>query len=372
MRQPPRRRRRWPVFLPIGLVVLLALAWTGGWFYAASQARTQIDGWREREAQAGRVYACAEEEIGGFPFRIEVRCSDPTAEFRGSEPAIALRAKDLLAAIQIYDPSLLISEFTGPLTIADPGGPPRFVANWNLAQTSVRGTPRAPERVSVVLDAPSVDRVEGAVNTPVFKAQHAEVHGRITSGSVTDNPVIDLALRLTAAVAPGLHPLAAQPMDGDISAVLRGLQDFSPKPWSARFREIQARGGSIEITNARVQQGDVIAVGAGTLRLTARGGLDGELQVTVVEVAKVLKALGIERMIAEGRARTAIDSLDRIIPGLGAIARQNAVPGIVAGLGAVGQNTTLEGKPAVTLPLRLADGVVFLGPFRIAETPPLF
>ena len=31
-----------------------------------------------------------------------------------------------------------------------------------------------------------------------------------------------------------------------------------------------------------------------------------------------------------------------------------------------------EGKPAVTLPLRFVDGVVFFGPIRVAQIPPLF
>jgi hypothetical protein len=44
----------------------------------------------------------------------------------------------------------------------------------------------------------------------------------------------------------------------------------------------------------------------------------------------------------------------------------------VAGLGAVGQNTTLEGKPAVSVPLRFDDGEVLLGPFRLGRAPPLF
>ena len=77
------------------------------------------------------------------------------------------------------------------------------------------------------------------------------------------------------AVADKLHPLAAKPIDADIAAVLRGINDISPKPWPVRFKEWQARGGQIEIIKARVQQDDVIAVGAGTLKLTPRGGLDG-------------------------------------------------------------------------------------------------
>jgi hypothetical protein len=42
------------------------------------------------------------------------------------------------------------------------------------------------------------------------------------------------------------------------------------------------------------------------------------------------------------------------------------------GLGAIGQNATLEGKPAVTVPLRFADGQVLLGPFAVGRTSPLF
>ena len=42
------------------------------------------------------------------------------------------------------------------------------------------------------------------------------------------------------------------------------------------------------------------------------------------------------------------------------------------GINAIGVQTTLEGKHAVTLPLRFEDGVVLLGPIRIGEAPPLF
>jgi hypothetical protein len=86
----------------------------------------------------------------------------------------------------------------------------------------------------------------------------------------------------------------------------------------------------------------------------------------------VLRALDVDRIVSQGDIGSAIDALDRMLPGLGAIARQNATPGIVAGLGAIGQNTTLEGKPAVSVPLRFDDGEVMLGPFRVGRIPPLF
>ncbi len=47
------RRRRWPVFVPAGLVIILAGLWTGFWFFASAKAETTLAGWREREAKSG-------------------------------------------------------------------------------------------------------------------------------------------------------------------------------------------------------------------------------------------------------------------------------------------------------------------------------
>jgi hypothetical protein len=373
MRQPAPRRRLWPVFVPLVVTVALAIVWTGLWFLAARAAETRIAGWREREAKVGRVYACGgKETIGGFPFRIEVRCADPTIELRRQDPPIALKAADLVVVAQVYQPTLLISEATSPLTISAPGQPPSYVANWTLAQSSERGTPRAPERASIVVDRPSVDRVNGAGPQAVMKAERIELHGRMAGGSATSDPVIELALRLVSATAPELHALTTRPIDAEIIATLRGLPDFSPKPWPVRLRELQARGGRIEITRARVQQGDTIAVSAGALGLTESGGLDGEMQVTIAGLEHVVATLDLDRLTSRGRVGAAIGALDRLVPGLGRAARANAGPGIVAGLRAMGQPTTLDGKPATTLPLRFADGQVLLGPFPVARIPPLF
>jgi hypothetical protein len=363
-----RRPRRWPLFLPFGLVVLLAVAWTGAWFFASAKAQTTFAGWREREAKAGRIYRCQKETIGGYPFRIELRCAEPFAELVSPLPHVALRAKDLLAAVQVHDPKLLVSEIEGPLTIGEPGKPPNFVANWKLGQSSVRGTPTAPERVSVVFDEPAVGRIGDTGNTEIFKAQRVELHGRVKSGEPADHPVVELAALFMGASMPDLHPAAAAPIDAEIVAVLRGLTDLKPKPWPQRLRELQAAGGTLEIVKARAQQEDVIAAGTGTLGLSPRGHLDGRLQVTVVHLEKALKKLDLERLLSQGQAGSTLSALDRIIPGLGDIARQSA-PGLIA---SIGKPATLEGKPAVTLPLRFVDGVVFLGMVPIGRLLPVY
>lgn len=366
------RRRRWPIFLPFALLVVLAALWSGAWFYLAARAQDAIAGWRAREASAGLVYACGMQSIGGFPFRIEVSCSDPNAELDRMSPALSLRAANALFAWQVYQPTLLIAEFSGPLAFGEAGKPASFLGHWRLAQASARVSAAGPQRVSVVAEQPGVDRVDGGSNVEVLKAEHAELHGRPSAGATADNPAVDLALQLVRASAPSLHPILAQPLDADVVGVLHALPDLAPRPLPVMLRQWQARGGRLDINKARVQQGDVVAVGEGTLSLTPRGNLDGQLQVTVVELAQLLQALGINQIVSQGDLGSAFNALDRVMPGLGALARQNAAPGIVAGLGAIGQNTTLEGKPAVTVPLRFNDGEVMLGPFRVGHTAPLF
>ena len=68
------------------------------------------------------------------------------------------------------------------------------------------------------------------------QADRIELHGRMAEGSAAGNPVIELALRLVSATAPELHAFMTRPVDAEISATLRGLADFSPKPWPVRFR----------------------------------------------------------------------------------------------------------------------------------------
>jgi len=170
--------------------------------------------------------------------------------------------------------------------------------------------------------------------------------------------------------------IARENVDADITAVLKGLKDFSPKPWPQRFRELQAAGGRIEISKARVQQREVIAIANGALGLSPAGRLDGQLRLTVANLDKLLPVLGLDKMLSEQQAPERLNktfgALDRIMPGLGNVARQNAGPAIVAGINLMGKPTELEGKRAVALPLRFDDGMASLGPLKLGMTPPLF
>lgn len=388
----PRRRPLWRLFIMPGLLLVAAAAWSAFWFFAASEVDVKADAWRAQEAKSGRVYDCARRSVAGFPFRLEVRCSGASVSLRSqaAEQAAPITAQlgEILVVAQIYDPKLVIAEFTAPATISDRGGPPSMVVNWSKARSSMVGLPAIPQRGSIVFDEPSIDRVNGPVQTPLARAKLVELHGRLAGGSALDRPVIETVLKIAAGSVQEVHPLLAAPFDADVRTMLSGLKDFSPKPWPERFREIAAAGGRAEIVQSRIQQGDLIAVAAGSLGLSASGRLDGELQMTVAGIEKVIPALGIEKMLDEGVPQATLDrvapgvktqdvnnllgALDRAIPGLGRVVKQNANVGVAAGINALGKEAVLEGRKARAFPLRFVDGAVFLGPLKVAQIPPLF
>jgi hypothetical protein len=374
MERPYSERRRTGRYITL-LILIAALfgGWSWLWYYSAGKAEATIDGWRAREAKEGRIFACGSQMTGGYPFRIEVNCDRASALIRSNQPPVEITASGILVAAQIYQPTLLISEFHGPLTIADPGQAPHIVANWKLAQSSVRGTPAAPERVSLVFDRPVVDRVSGGNPQHVLLAKHIEIHGRIAEGSAFDHPVIEAVLRLDHGSAPEFHPATVEPIDANVTAVLRGLTNFSAKPWPERFRELQATGGRIDVTQARLQQGETIAVGNGSLTLDPNGQLQGQLRVTIAGLEPFLNSIGAQQMVQTSPSMDKLaGALDRLSPGLGNVARQQAGAGISLGANLLGEQTTLEGKRAVALPLRFTDGAIFLGPIKIGNTPTLF
>src|SRR5262249_40223854 len=148
-----------------------------------------------------------------------------------------LSARDARAMIQVYDPTLVIGEFKGPLRVGEPGRPTSMVADWSLAQASLRGQPSSPQQLALVLDNATLAQSESGALSTVANAGHFESHGRIVEGSAADHPVVDLAVRLTGGTAPGSQVLA-QPTDGIASATIYGLRNLAPRPWRDQIREL--------------------------------------------------------------------------------------------------------------------------------------
>ncbi|HET9904259.1 MAG TPA: DUF2125 domain-containing protein [Xanthobacteraceae bacterium] len=345
----PRRRRIWP-YAPLALMLLLAFAWTGLWFYAARRAEGAVAEWMAREAQAGRLHACGSRAVGGYPFRIEIRCEKPATRLGGFGRPLTLQAESLLAVAQIYTPDLVVAELSGPLRLASEDGTLNLILDWKLLQASLRGFPGRLGRASVAVDGLTVNRpaqgVQAGSAAPAAEARHVELHLRQRPNAA--EPVFDLAVRIEGAALPQVPGLAAPPVDVGAEAAIRGIADLDPKPFDRRLREWQAANGRLEVGRVRFAQGDLLAVAKGELGLTGEGRLDGSLQVMVA---------GIERLAA-------------LL--LGGTDEARAQASLLGGLAVLAARGEAEGRPAVALPLRFANGAARLGPLQLGRIPPLY
>ena len=82
-----------------------------------------------------------------------------------------------------------------------------------------------------------------------------------------------------------------------------------------------------------------------------------------------VKIFDLERLLSEGQVGDAIDALDRLIPGLGGLARQTAGPGIAAGLGRRPCWTVKQQHRCQSASLMAR---CFSDHFKSASVPPLF
>jgi hypothetical protein len=371
-RAPARRRRQlWPIIAAVAAVIVLAVLWTGLWYFSAAKADQTLAGWVEREAAAGRVYSCGTQSIGGFPLGIHAHCVGATVEFKNGEPPYAVAAKGIDFVAEVYNPTRLIGDVAGPVTLSPLGQSSSVSADWTRARIVVSGVPPNPDEVTIELGAPHLDRAGG---TAMFQAKHVNLRSRIAAGSPQDHPVIDMTLSLSEATAPMFNALSAEPTDAEVNAIVRGFSDLSPKPWADRFREMQAAGGGIEIKSLHLVQADAIVVGTGTLAVGANGKLNGVIQVAIAGIEHLAPRLGIDRLIGQGLGQLAggNNGLDRLVPGLSDSIRATANATVVENIKKMGQPTSIGNQPAIVLPLRFSDGAVYLGMLRLGEAPPLF
>src|ERR1044072_7964633 len=146
----PRRRPLWRLFVLPVVLLIAAAAWSGFWFYAASQVGVRADAWRAQEAKSGRNYDCASRSVAGFPFRLEIRCEGASVALvsqTASNVPFTARLGEILVVAQIYDPQRVIAEFPAPAAITIPEQSPLRV-DWSKARASVVGLPAVPQRGS--------------------------------------------------------------------------------------------------------------------------------------------------------------------------------------------------------------------------------
>ena len=81
---------------------------------------------------------------------------------------------------------------------------------------------------------------------------------------------------------------------------------------------------------------------------------------------------GLDRLTGSDVPAQGLGALDGLVPGLSGAVREGTNASLIENLKKMGQPTGIDNKPAIVLPLRFSDGLIYLGMLPLGEVPPLF
>ena len=348
------RRSRLGLFLPYILLAIVVVGWSAGWFWIRGRTASEIDGWIAREAAAGRTWTCADRSLGGYPFRVELRCSAVTLARADGR----FRLGPSTAVAQIYQPRLVVFESAGPFHVEQ--GDLTGDASWKALQGSFHGAAEGFTRASIVVDAPDIT-VTGAEPSPIaVSGRHLEVHARPTPGRSDSEGAVDVSLRLAQAAVPQLDALTGtgNPADLTLDATLTQATVLRTGTVARELERWRQAGGALDITALSLSKGAQRVQAKGTLTLDQAHRPAGQVD---------LRAAGIDALIGSvvgqrfGSEKGAL--VGQLVGGLLGLGRRPEAE-------ASADTTPLKALP----PLRLVDGkLVFSGfPIPNVHVPALY
>lgn len=318
LQQPSRGSRRF-FWLAVGICAGIA-AYTGGWFWAAGQVKSETAAFLTRVHSRGQEADCTNAQAKGYPFRLGLFCD--AIAFSDPKLGISFSGSGLRSAAQIYEPAKVVGELdrlTGDF--AAPGA--AIHANWQDIRFSTRLAKPVPLLVSAQSGPVTVTSLDGQ---PLGSASDSIVHFRPRADD------LDIAGQLngvTATAVQGLPPLIFA-IDGTIANGVVLLQ--SP--------DRSLLGASGELRNLSVTAPDGSLALSGTASVDASGLIDADLKIDLKNPPAIVRLASIA--LPEWASR--LQQVEKLI-------------------GLMGDNPTV--------PVSIVKGEIKLGFFTIGQIPPV-
>jgi hypothetical protein len=326
-------------YILIGTVAAVIAAWSGGWFYKADQLREAIQQRASQSSQA-RQWAYRDMAITGFPFRLQLDLASPRIAWRGQTHEIFWESDQIKAVGHPWQPHRILFDLTGQHRFKTKlGGDWReLTLDSGEAMASVEtDAENRPERLSLDIKK-IILRHNGA---PALQGERLQIHSRPAPG-MSDG--LDFALSGEALeVAEGALPrnFVALPRTAkslDLQATVTGLPKAGLSPGG--LPQWRDGGGTLEVKRFHLQWGDMDISATGSL------ALDGEMRPIGALTARIK---GHDQLLDIAVANGMMDKDDLVAA--------RAVLGLLAA----------AGGGVLSVPVRLQDGQLFLGPAPVAR-----
>lgn len=343
-KNPPRKPSRRGYIL-LGLLVSVVIGgWTAYWAVARGAIVDVLSNSRRAASASGGEFTCADQSVGGFPFRFELSCAP--LKVRDASGA-RLNLAGLRAVVLAYNPRHLIFEADAPLE-ASPGlagggsAVPALSAGWETARASMRLQEDALGRADAVFEAPRVALAAGGATPISIASQSGQIHIRRASDTASG---VDVALNLTQ-IRAGAE---IAPLDADLVVHLPYaaplLAGRSTQPLATLLRAPDGIG----ITDLILKSGVTTLAGSGSFGLDGGGLLNGTLN---------LKVAGVDKLS---------EVLRPVFP-----AGSNIPQSLQGALQGFGAKSEIDGEEATEVTVTFDRGTARVGLIPLGKVPPAF
>ena len=267
----------------LGAVVLfVVLAWSAAWLVLAGLVRQNIEAQALADGVASPRLTCATLDVGGFPFRFDVDCTNASIE----SGDLLTEVPGIRASVMVYRPTHLLASALGPASITDAFTGLRNSLAWSDLELSIRLDNWRIARLSIVgKDLVWSDTLMG--NSVLAQSPLVETH-------LLDIPEQYDAERHTAALAGYVHAqnlaypgMTLTDTNAEIELELSGLPD-DVRNWGDPLLLTlwQQAGGQLKIVSIRGTDGASSLDAQGELKLDTAGQVEGQIGITSTGVAE--------------------------------------------------------------------------------------
>jgi len=334
----PRKPRRFWLYAPFVLILLLAAGYGGFWLFMRQALASQLDARGEALGRAGYVVAMEDRRIDGFPFRMKLSYGQARIV---APSGWAVEAPRLEGEAYLHDIGHWVLVAPQGLTVVRPKGGAIAVKGQVLRASVVR-TPAAPWRIVLEGSGLSFTTPPGAQPFSMAAAERLEAYLKPSGGADGEGLFLLRAQGVKATPGTVLGRLAgdkasAATADGRLTK----LAAFKGQDWAQAVRAWGQAGGQADQVKLSFSGGPVGAdAAAGVLGVGAEGRLVGALPLNLKSAPQALGVLGEAKAVDPDAA---------------------GVAAAVAAARAQGQSANLN--------LVFQAGVVTLGPVKIGPSP---
>ncbi|HTV32566.1 MAG TPA: DUF2125 domain-containing protein [Methylocella sp.] len=331
-------------FIPAAFLLVIAVAWSIFWFFVSRQTAAAVDHWLAQEERLGRNWSCPDRKIGGYPFKIEISCSDLAFSGRIAGAVMTGSVRGFQATSPLLRRDDLLVRLEPPFDATTEDGTVDMSLDWKDLYVQLEGPPGAYEQL--VLAGTDVQLQGRAADLPPLDGHFSELRSHLSLAQDRNDNSYDFTFAVNDGVLPALGQILN--MQDSLYVQLGGTLSQVPAGNVQTFADFleqwRAAKGHLDIASARLRSGGVQFEATGGLDLDPQHRLNGKLDAVLAGFDKVFRQLNLD-------------------PGLFAAGKGLA--------GILGKGSGTPGR--LDLPVGFSAGQVLLGhvptPFQI---PPLY